>query len=406
MNTQEERAPAVDKPSTTRGRGRAFLIFFVILAALAIGGLFFWLHARQFETTDDAQIDAHLNSISSRVEGTIVRVYVEDNQMVKPGDSLVDLDPRDYQVSLDQALAQLSQARSMVFAEQPNVPLTQVENVTNISSGEADVANAQAALAAARRDRESFAAKLAEAQANSVKAQADLGRYKQLIAKEEVSRQEYDGVAAEADAQQAVVASSRADLEASGHVIDQRRAQLAQAQTKLVQSRHSAPQQMALRRAAVASEEASVKTAQVQVEKARLNLGYTKIVAPVAGIVMKRSGEVGAHVAAGQQLLTIGQIDDVWVTANFKETQLRNIRPEQAVTLHVDSLKQDFAGYVENIGGSTGAVSSVLPPENATGNYVKIVQRIPVRIRFKKDQKGLERLRPGMSVEPEVRIGA
>jgi membrane fusion protein, multidrug efflux system len=406
MNTQEERAPAVDKPSTPRGRGRAFLIFFVILGALAIGGLFFWLHARQFETTDDAQVDAHLNSISSRVEGTIVRVYVEDNQMVKPGDSLVDLDPRDYQVSLDQALAQLAQARSMVFAQQPNVPLTQVENVTNISAGEADVANAQAALAAARRDRESFAAKLAEAQANSAKAQADLGRYKQLIAKEEVSRQEYDGVAAEADAQQAVVASSRADLEASGHVIDQRRAQLAQAQTKLAQSRHSAPQQMALRRAVVASEEASVKTAQVQVEKARLNLGYTKIVAPVAGIVMKRSGEVGAHVAAGQQLLTIGQIDDVWVTANFKETQLRNIRPQQAVTLHVDSLRQDFEGYVENIGGSTGAVSSVLPPENATGNYVKIVQRIPVRIRFKKDQKGLERLRPGMSVEPEVRIGA
>jgi membrane fusion protein, multidrug efflux system len=406
MNTQEEYAPAVDKPSSTRGRGRAFLIFFVILGALAIAGLFFWLHARQFETTDDAQVDAHLNSISSRVEGTIVRVYVEDNQMVKPGDLLVDLDPRDYQVSLDQALAQLSQARSMVFAEQPNVPLTQVENVTNISSGEADVANAQAALAAARRDRESFAAKLAEAQANSAKAQADLGRYKQLIAKEEISRQEYDRVAAEANAEEAVVASSRADLEASSHVIDQRRAQLAQAETKLAQSRHSAPQQMALRRAALASEEASVKVAQVQVEQARLKLGYTKIAAPVAGIVMKRSAEVGAHVAAGQQLLTIGQIDDVWVTANFKETQLRNIRPQQAVTLHVDSLKQDFAGYVENIGGSTGAVSSVLPPENATGNYVKIVQRIPVRIRFKKDQKGLERLRPGMSVEPEVRIGA
>jgi len=141
------------------------------------------------------------------------------------------------------------------------------------------------------------------------------------------------------------------------------------------------------------------------VEKAQLNLGYTKIVAPVSGIVMKRSAEVGSHVAAGQQLLTIAQIDDIWVTANFKETQLKNIRPQQAVTLHVDSLKQDFDGYVENIGGSTGAVSSVLPPENATGNYVKIVQRIPVRLRFKKDQKGLELLRPGMSVEPEVRIG-
>jgi membrane fusion protein, multidrug efflux system len=407
MNAQEERATSLaEKPPVTRGRGRAFLIFFVILGALAIGGFFFWLHARQFETTDDAQVDAHLNAISSRVEGTIVRVYVEDNQMVKPGDLLVEFDPRDYQVSLDQALAQLAQARSMVFAQQPNVPLTQVENVTNISSGEADVANTKAALAAAQRDRESFAAKLTEAQANSVKAQADLGRYKQLIAKEEVSQQEYDQVAASADAQQAVVASSRADLEAAAHVIDQRRAQLAQAENKLAQSRRSAPQQMVLRRAAVASEEASVKTAQVQVEKAQLQVGYTKIAAPVSGIVMKRSAEVGSHVAAGQQLLTIGQIDDVWVTANFKETQLRNIRPEQAVTLHVDSLKQDFDGYVENIGGSTGAVSSVLPPENATGNYVKIVQRIPVRIRFKKNQKGLERLRPGMSVEPEVRIGA
>jgi membrane fusion protein, multidrug efflux system len=390
----------------TRGRGRAFLIFFVVLGVVAIGGLLFWLHARQFETTDDAQVDAHLNAISSRIEGTIIRVYVEDNQIVKPGDPLIDLDPRDYQVSLDQALAQLAQARSMVFAQQPNVPLTQVENVTNISTGEADVANAQAALAAAQRDRESYAAKLAEAEANAAKAEADLRRYKQLIAKEEVSQQEYDQVAATANAQQAVVASSRADLEAAAHVIDQRRAQLAQAQTKLVQSRRSAPQQIALRRAAVASEEASVKTAQVQVEQARLKLGYTKLAAPVSGIVMKRSAEVGAHVAAGQPLLTIAQIDDVWVTANFKETQLRNVRPQQPATLHVDSLNQDFDGYVENIGGSTGAVSSVLPPENATGNYVKIVQRIPVRLRFKKNQKGLDLLRPGMSVEPEVRIGA
>jgi len=390
----------------TRGRGRAFLIFFVILGLMAIGGLLFWLHARQFETTDDAQVDAHLNAISSRIDGTIMRVYVEDNQTVKAGDPLIDLDPRDYQVSLDQALAQLAQARSMVFAQQPNVPLTEVENVTNISTGEADVATAQAALAAAERDRESYAAKLAEAEANAARARADLGRYKQLIAKEEVSQQEYDQVAASANAQQAVVARSRADLEVAAQVIDQRRAQLAQVQSKLAQSRRSAPQQIALRRAAVASEEASAKTAQVQVEQARLNLGYTKIVAPVSGIATKRSAEVGAHVAAGQQLLTIAQIDDVWVTANFKETQLRNIRPQQPATLHVDSLDRDFDGYVENVGGSTGAVSSVLPPENATGNYVKIVQRIPARLRFKKNQKGLELLRPGMSVEPEVRIGA
>ena len=405
MTVQEEPAVTVEKPPVTRGRGRAFLIFFIVLGAIALGGLLFWLHARQFETTDDAQIGAHLNAISARIEGTIVRVYVEDNQIVKPGDPLVDLDPHDYQIALDQALAQLAQARSMVFAQQPNVPLTTVENAGSISSGEAEVAGAQAALAAARRDHESLAAKLVQAQANDAKAQADLSRYKQLIAKEEVSQQEYDQVAAAAKALQALMASSQADLEAANHIIDQRRAQLAQAETKLAQSRHSAPEQLALQRGQLASQEASVKTAEVEVAKARLKLSYTHIVAPIGGIVMKRAGEVGAHVAAGQPLLTIAQIDDVWVTANFKETQLRDIRPGQSVTLHVDSLNEDFAGYVENIGGSTGAVSSVLPPENATGNYVKIVQRIPVRIRFKKDQKGLDRLRPGMSVEPEVRIG-
>ncbi len=405
MTVQEEPALAAEKPPVTRGRGRAFLIFFIVLGVIAIGGLVFWLHARQFETTDDAQVGAHLNAISARVDGTIVRVYVEDNQTVKQGDPLVDLDPRDYQIALDQALAQLAQARSMVFAQQPNVPLRTVVNAGSISSGEAEVAAAQAALAAARRDRESLAAKLVQAQANDAKAQADLSRYKQLIAKEEVSQQEYDQVAAAAKAQQALMASSQADLEAANHVIDQRRAQLAQAETKLAQSRHSAPEQLALERGQLASQEASAKTAEVQVEKARLDLSYTHITAPIGGIIMKRAGEVGAHVAAGQPLLTIAQIDDIWVTANFKETQLRNIRPGQSVTLHVDSLNEDFAGYVENIGGSTGAVSSVLPPENATGNYVKIVQRIPVRIRFKKDPKGLDRLRPGMSVEPEVRIG-
>ena len=142
----------------------------------------------------------------------------------------------------------------------------------------------------------------------------------------------------------------------------------------------------------------------MQVEKARLNLSYTKITAPIGGIVMKRSAEVGTHVAAGQQLLTIAQIDDLWVTADFKETQLRNIKPGQKAVLHVDALNKDFDGYVDDIGGATGAVTSVLPPENATGNYVKVVQRIPVRIRFNKNQAGLDRLRPGMSVEPEVRI--
>ncbi|MGA8025583.1 MAG: HlyD family secretion protein [Bryobacteraceae bacterium] len=389
----------------TRGRRRAFTVFFIALLVIAAAGFLYWFHTRQFESTDDAEVDAHLNPISARVDGTITRVYVDDNQTVKAGDPLVDLDPSDYKVALDQALAQLAQARSMVVAQQPNVPITQVENTTNISTGQADVANAQAALSAAERDREAAVAKVAESQANNARAQADLARYKLLIEKEEVSQQEYDQVVATAKAQEATVAANQASLESAAQTVDQRRAQLEEAQSRLAQYRGNAPQQIAIRRATVVSQQASANTVQAQVEAAQLKLSYCKITAPVAGIVMKRSAEVGAHIAAGQQLLVIAQIGDVWVTANFKETQLRNLRPGQSVTIHVDALKQDFAGHLDDIGGSTGAVASVLPPENATGNYVKVVQRIPVRIRFKPNQAGLDRLRPGMSVEPEVRIG-
>ncbi len=403
QTTAENAPPAAG--SRFRGRRRAFTIFFLVLIVAAIAGIFYWLHARQSESTDDAQVDAHLNPISARIDGTITKVYVDDNQTVRAGDPLVDLDPRDYQIALDQALAQLAQAQSMVFAEQPNIPITEFQNVTNISTGESDVANAQAALAAAERDRESSAAKLAEAEANSARAQADLARYKLLIAKEEVSQQEYEQVLATAKAQAATVTGNQAALQSAAQIAEGRRAQLQQAQSRLAQSRQNAPRQIAIRRATVRSNEASAQNAKAQVEQARLKLTYCRVSAPVPGIVMRRSAEVGAHISAGQQLFQIAQINDVWVTANFKETQLRNIRPGQFTTIHVDALKRDFDGAVETIGGSTGAVASVLPPENATGNFVKVVQRIPVRIRFKADQAGLDRLRPGMSVEPAVRIG-
>ncbi len=399
-----ERPVAKQAETGPRGRRRAFTIFFLVLIVLAIAGSLYWLHARQFESTDDAQVDAHLNPISSRIDGMITRVYVDDNQVVKTGDRLADLDPQDYRVSLDQATAQLAQAQSMVTAQEPNIPITQVEGSTNITTGEAEVANAQAALAAAERDRESAAAKLAESDANNSRAQADLSRYKMLIAKEEVSQQEYDQIAAAAKAQAATVRAYQAALQSAGRTVDQRQAQLAQAQSKLAQYRHNAPRQIAIQQATVKSNRASAQSAAAQVEQAKLKLGYTHIVAPVYGIVMRRSAEVGAHITAGQQLLQIAQIGDLWVTANFKETQLRNIRPGLPAIIHVDALRSDFNATVENIGGSTGAVASVLPPENATGNFVKVVQRIPVRIRFKPNQSGLERLRPGMSVETEIRI--
>ncbi len=412
LQTPEAKAPSAGAPAVnpleprklSRGRRRAFTIFFVILLIIGVSGLLYWLHARNFENTDDAQVDGHLIPLTSRIDGTVMHVYFENDQTVKAGDTLVDLDPRDLQAALDQAAAQFSQARSMVIAQQPNIPITQVENTTNISTGEADVANSRAALAAAERDRESDAARVSEAEANNAKAQADLARYKLLIAKEEVSQQEYDQIVAASKAQQSTVVAAEATLQSAGQIVDQRRAQLAEAQSRLAQSQRNGPAQIAIRRATVQSNQASAQSAQAQVEEAQLKLSYTKITAPVPGIVMKRSAEVGAHIAAGQELLEISQIDDLWVTANFKETQLRSIRPQQPATIHVDALNQDFDGYVQDIGGSTGSVASVLPPENATGNYVKVVQRIPVRIRFKPNQNGLERLRPGMSVEPQVRV--
>jgi membrane fusion protein (multidrug efflux system) len=391
-------------PSATRGRGKAFAIFFAVLVVAGIAGTLYWMHARQFEGTDDAQVDGHLNAISSRVEGTITHVYVDDNQVVKAGDPLVDLDPTDYQMALDQAQAQLAQSQSMVSAQQPNIPITQVQNSTNISGSEADLLNAQASLATAAQDVESAKARLLQEQANNEKAQSDLARYQTLIAKEEVSKQEFDSVVSTAKAHAAAVTAAQSAVASDLQVVNQKRALVAQSRSRLVQYQRNAPEQLAVRRAAVVSEQASAKTSEVQVSKAKLNLSYTKIVAPIGGIVMKRSAEVGAHVGAGQQLVTIVQIDDLWVTANFKETQLRSIHPKQTAVLHVDALNQDFQGYVDDVGGATGAITSVLPPENATGNFVKVVQRIPIRIHFNKNQAGLDRLRPGMSVEPEVRV--
>lgn len=394
------------QPPVTRGRRRAFTIFFLILLIAAGAGLYYWIHSRDFEETDDAQVEAHLNSITSRVDGTITHVYVDANWMVKQGDPLVDLDPRDLQVAVDQARAQLTQASSQVTALRPNVPITEVETGTNISTAEADVANAQAAVGVAERDRESAAARLTEAEANAAKAHSDLERYTILIKNEEVSQQEYDQVAATAKAQDASVAANRAAVEAAARTVDQRQAQLAQVRARLAQYRNNAPRQIAIRQADIKSQQANEQTAQAALEQAQLKLSYTKIAAPVAGVVLKRGAEVGQHISAGQELLMIAQLDDIWVTANYKETQLRNIHPGQSARIHVDALGEDFEGYVDTIGGSTGAISSVLPPENATGNYVKVVQRIPIRLRFKPNQKNLDRLRPGMSVEPDIRIGS
>ena len=241
-----------------------------------------------------------------------------------------------------------------------------------------------------------------EVEANNAKAQADVARYKALVDKSEVSRSEYDQVVGTAKAFAASVDSARASAEAAQKVVDQRRAQLDQARSMMESARVNAPNQVAISKANLQSKQADVQAMKAQLDRAQLDLSYCKIVAPVSGVISKRTVEVGEHVSKGQRLVTLADLGDLWVTANFKESQLKQMHPGQSVTISVDAFDQDFDGTVEAMPGSTGSVTSLLPPENATGNYVKVVQRLPVRIRFKPGQQGLDRLRPGMSVVPKV----
>jgi membrane fusion protein (multidrug efflux system) len=342
--------------------------------------------------------------MGTRIDGTVVRVYVQNNQMVKVGDPLVDLDPHDNQVRVDQAQAQLAQAKSGLAGERPNIPITEVENSTNILSARADVASGQAAVAAAERDRDQAEAQVLQQEAANARAQSDLQRYTILAAKQEISKSDFDQYNSNAKQQAANLQAVKAAVLAAARTVDQRTAQLDQARSKLIQNEKNASPQLSIRHASVEQQAANLQTAESQLEQAQLNLSYTKILAPVPGIVMKRFAQVGARVTAGQQLLTISEVGDLWVTANFKETQLLHMRPGQHATIHVDSLDRDFTGSLDTIGGATGSIASTLPAENATGNYVKVVQRIPVRIKLDPNQDGLDMLRPGMSVEPEVHV--
>jgi membrane fusion protein, multidrug efflux system len=395
----QEKQEKEKKPHPVR---KALIIAGAIVVAVLV--LAFWLHSRHFEDTDDAYVDAHISGIAARVAGTVTGVYVEENDSVKAGQTLVDLDPRDYQVAVEQARSQLQQAQEQTEAEQPNVPVTEVTNQTNISTTQAEVLSAQAAVSSAERDYDAAVARVHEAEANSAHAQSDVERYRPLAEKDEVPREQFDALVATAKAQAATVAANQASAQASLKQVDQRRAELAEAQKRNEEAQKNAPRQIAIRRADVASRQSNAAAARAQLDQALLNLSYCKIVSPVDGIVAKRVAEVGDRVSPGQQVVLIAQIDDLWVTANFRETQIRRMRPGQSVRIHVDALGKDFDGYVEGMPAASGAVTSLLPPENATGNFVKVVQRLPVRIRFRAGQQGLERLRPGMSVEPKVRV--
>ena len=389
-------------PDSTEGRRRTLLFASIVGGVILAGALAFWLYSRTYESTDDAQVDGHLNGITARIDGEVKAVHAEENQSVKAGDVLVELDPRDYEVSLEQAQAQLLRAQANERAEHPNLPITESASQTSVSTSQSEVSNAEAGVAAAERDQLAAQSRLQEIEANNARAQADVARYKALVDKNEVSRSEYDQVVATAKALAASVNSARASAEAAQKVVDQRRAQLDQARSRMAWANVNAPNQIAISKANLQSKQAEVQAMKAQVDRAQLDLSYCQILAPVAGVVSKRTVEVGEHVGKGQRLLALADLGDLWVTANFKESQLKQVRAGQAVTIFVDAFDKNFDGAVEAMPGSTGSITSLLPPENATGNYVKVVQRLPVRIRFRPGQAGLDRLRPGMSVVPKV----
>jgi membrane fusion protein (multidrug efflux system) len=402
---EREREPVGKRAARWRKehpRGTVLLVVGAIL--LVAAGVIVWWYFHTHESTDNAQIDGHIAPLSSRVAGTVVAVHVEDNQNVDKGQLLVELDPRDYQVALERAEAELEQAKAQLAAESPNFPITATTNVTQISTTSDDVTSARAAIIAAERDHQAALARVQAAVANQARADADLARYKYLLAQRAIPQERYDAYLAANKSARAETDSARALAHSAQKTVVQQEARLKQAESRAGEANRNAPHQLSIREANIAAKKAAVQAAEAAVERARLDLEYTRIVAPFAGIVGNRSVEIGQHVLPGEQLLAVVDLDDLWVTANFKETQLRHLRPGQSVRIKVDALAEKIDGTVESFSGASGARYSLLPPENATGNFVKVVQRLPVRIRFAPNQDVHRRLRPGMSVEPNVRL--
>jgi membrane fusion protein (multidrug efflux system) len=392
------------KPVDPASKRRTIIIGVCIGIVLLVGGVAWWLYSRTYESTDDAQVDGHLNSIASRVAGTVTAVYAENDQPVKAGEPLVDLDPSDYRVQVEQARANYEQAIAQASAQGPNVPITRVSNRALVDTDQAEVINAEAAVASAQRDYDSNAAKLRQAEANNLKSQADLVRFKKLVDKEEIAKSDYDQYIANAGSGDATVEASKFTAASSAKVVEEKRALLLEQQSKLFQDKANSPRTVTIQKATFASANAAADSAKAQLDAALLNLSYCHIVAPVDGIASQRSAEVGGRISVGQQLVVLVQTANVWTTANFKETQLKKMHVGQRVNIYVDSLGESFEGEVENMPAASGDRSSLFPPENATGNYVKIVQRLPVRIRFHPSQRDLDKLRPGMSVTPKVHL--
>jgi membrane fusion protein (multidrug efflux system) len=372
----------------------------IIAVVVIVAGLFLWRYLGSYESTDDAQGDVHFYPVSPRVSGYVIRVNVGDNQWVQKGTVLVEIDPTDYQVAVAQAEANLANAEHTAQSLHITVPITSVSTSSQLEAASSGIQDATAGVRAAEKQLAAAHAQVEQAEANDVKAQDDLRRYKLLVDKREVAPQIYDQALAAARSSTATIAAAIANESAAEEFIQQARSRLTQAAANQ-RSAETGPQQVKSTQARVRAAIADVQQRRALLQQAELNLQYTKIIAPVTGEVNK-TVVVGMNVQEGQQLLTVVPLDEVWVTANFKETQLRDMRVGQAAKIHVDSTGQNLNGHVDSFAGATGPLFSLLPPENATGNYVKIVQRIPVKIVLDSGENRDHRLRPGMNVEPHV----
>jgi membrane fusion protein (multidrug efflux system) len=393
--------------------GRAATV--LLLAVVIIGGGLFVSNSLAWESTDDAQVNGHIMPLSARINGYVLDVPVIEGQLVHAGDVLVTIDPKDYQIAVEQAQATFADARASATSSRFNVPITTVTTKSNLDSAGTAVVNAEAGFQAAQQNFESAKAVLQQAEANAAKSDADLVRYEQLVAKEDISHQQYDQAVAAAKANRSGVVSAGASVLAAEQAVHQAKGKLSQTRADL-RSAETAPQQVSMTRSKAAAADAQARERKAQLDQAELNLSYTVVRSPVTGIIGKKTVEVGQNVGIGQELVEVVPLDDVWVTANFKETQLAHMRPGQPVEIKVDAYGRTWKAHVTNMGAGAGSVFSLLPPENATGNYVKVVQRVPVRIDFDRtSDRSFERnlgsdfnaeglLKPGLSVEPEVKV--
>jgi membrane fusion protein, multidrug efflux system len=405
--------PPPSQPMVSPRLRRILMLAAVVLVVVAIG-LFLYFHNR--ESTDDAQVDGHITPIAAKIYGRVAEVLVNDNQAVKADQVLVRLDPADYQASVNQAKAALALAEGEARSAGVDVPRTSETVQSGSSSADAQLAGAQADFVRAQSTYEQAQtadlavaeANVARSRANAELAKADLNRYGPLMQKDEISKQQYDAAKANADATASALAADQQRLAQAKRNIDITHAQLEAAEARVeegkagVESAHANQRSVAMRSADAEAKLASVDRARAALEAAQLNLSYCNIVAPVDGVATHKSVEPGQIVQAGQGLLVVVPLQNVWVTANFKETQLRYMKPGQKAYIKSDTYGQTFTGHVDSLAGATGAVLSLLPPENATGNFVKVVQRIPVKIVLDPISADVAILRPGMNVEATV----